>query len=62
MDIDQFIAQTNGTHVDEDGYYGAQCWDLVAKYARVVVGCPSFPTGSGGAEGLYRIFADPIPQ
>lgn len=62
MNIDQFVTETNGQHVDEDGYYGAQCWDLVAKYARVVVGCPSFPTGSGGAEGLYRIFADPIPQ
>lgn len=62
MDVDQFINQTNGQHIDEDGYYGAQCWDLVARYARVVVGCPSFPTGSGGAEGLYRLFQDPIPQ
>lgn len=62
MDIDTFVNQTNNTHVDEDGYYGAQCWDLVAKYARVVVGCPSFPTGSGGAEGLYRLFQAPIPQ
>jgi hypothetical protein len=62
MTVDDFINQTNNTHIDEDGYYGAQCWDLVARYARVVVGCPSFPTGSGGAEGLFRIFADPIPQ
>lgn len=62
MDVDQFINQTNNTHVDEDGYYGAQCWDLVARYARVVVGCPSFPTGSGGAEGLFRLFQNPIPQ
>lgn len=59
---DQFVSRYNGIHIDEDGYFGAQCWDVVARYAREVVGCPSFPTGSGGAEGLFRIFADPIPQ
>ncbi len=66
MDIaaqtDAFVSRYNGTHIDEDGYYGAQCWDVSARFAREVVGCPSFPTGSGGAEGLFRIFADPIPQ
>lgn len=62
MNVDQFIAKYNGVHIDEDGYYGAQCWDVVARYAREVVGCPSFPTGSGGAEGLYRLFQNPIPQ
>lgn len=60
--LDQFIAKYQGVHIDEDGYYGAQCWDVSARYAREVVGCPSFPTGSGGAEGLFRIFAQPIPQ
>lgn len=62
MNVDQFVAKYNGVHIDEDGYYGAQCWDVSARYAREVVGCPSFPTGSGGAEGLFRIFANPIPQ
>lgn len=66
MDIgaktDAFVAKYNGTHIDEDGYYGAQCWDVSARFAREMLGCPSFPTGSGGAEGLYRIFAQPIPQ
>lgn len=62
MNIDQFVAKYNGVHIDEDGYYGAQCWDVSARYAREVIGCPSFPTGSGGAEGLFRIFANPIPQ
>jgi hypothetical protein len=60
--VDNFVAKYNGVHVDEDGYYGAQCWDLVARYAREVVGCPTLPTGSGGAEGLYRLHPDPIPQ
>lgn len=62
MDAVQQFINENPKHIDEDGYYGAQCWDLVAKYARVVVGCPKFPTGSGGAEGLFRIAADPILQ
>lgn len=62
MTVDQFVAKYNGKHIDEDGYYGAQCWDVSARYAREVVGCPSFPTGSGGAEGLFRIFSNPIPQ
>ncbi|CAB4183052.1 CHAP domain containing protein [uncultured Caudovirales phage] len=62
MSVDDFISTYNGVHIDEDGYYGAQCWDVSARYAREVVGCPSFPTGSGGAEGIYRLFQEPIPQ
>lgn len=60
MTIDQFIQKYDGVHINEDGYYGAQCWDVAARYAREVVGCPSFPTGSGGAEGIYRFFTSPI--
>lgn len=59
---EQFIAKYQGQYIDEDKYYGSQCWDLVARYAREEFGCPSFNTGSGGAEGLWRIFANPIPQ
>ncbi|NBU34394.1 CHAP domain-containing protein [bacterium] len=62
MTLSEFVNKYNGVHIDEDGYYGAQCWDVSARYAREVVGCPSFPTGSGGAEGLFRLFANPIPQ
>lgn len=62
MTLQQFIDTYSGKYIDEDGYYGSQCWDVSARYAREVVGCPSFPTGSGGAEGLFRIFANPIPQ
>lgn len=60
--VDAFVAKYNGVYVDEDGYYGSQCWDLVARYAKEVWGCPFLPTGSGGAEGLYRLYYDPIPQ
>lgn len=62
MTLTEFVNKYNGVHIDEDGYYGAQCWDVSARYAREVVGCPSFPTGSGGAEGLFRLFSNPIPQ
>lgn len=58
----QFRDQYNNQHIDEDGYYGAQCWDVVARYAREKYGCPSLPTGSGGAEGLFRVHAAPITQ
>lgn len=65
MDInaltDAFVAKYNGVYIDEDHYYGSQCWDVVARWAREVWGCPYFPTGSGGAEGLYRLFIEPIP-
>jgi len=57
---DAFVARWNGKKIDEDGYYGTQCWDVAARYAREEYGCPSFPTGSGGAEGVYRIFSTPI--
>lgn len=59
--VDAFV-QRHPTHIDEDGYFGAQCWDVVAAYAREEWGCSPFPTGSGGAEGLWRVYADPIPQ
>ena len=26
--IDEFVAETSGKHIDVDGYYGDQCWDL----------------------------------
>lgn len=56
------LAHQFGNYIDVDGYYQGQCWDLAAHYAREVVGCPSLPTGSGGAEGVYRLFQNPIPQ
>ncbi len=60
--IDAFVAQYNNTHIDEDGYYGAQCWDVVARYAREKYGCPSFPTVTGGAAGLFTNTAGIISQ
>lgn len=57
---DAFVAKYNGKYIDEDKYYGSQCWDVVARYARECWGCSPFPTGSGGAEGLWRLFYKPI--
>ena len=59
---DRFVARYNGEYIDEDGYYGSQCWDVSARYAREEWGCPYFPTSSGGAEGLYRLYQFPIPK
>lgn len=56
------LAHQFGNYIDVDGYYQGQCWDLSAHKARHVDGCPSFPTGSGGAEGVYRLFQNPLPQ
>ena len=60
--VDRFVAKYNGVYIDEDKYYGSQCWVAVARYAREEYGCPAFPTGSGGAEGLFRLYSQPIPQ
>lgn len=57
-----FRDQYNNRHIDEDGYYGAQCWDVVARYAREKYGCPSFPTVTGGAAGLFTNTAAIIKQ
>lgn len=66
MDInsvtDRFVADWRGKFVDQDGYYGSQCWDVPAKFAIQYLGVPSFPTGSGGAEGLFRLFQAPLPN
>lgn len=57
---ERFAAKYTGVYIDEDKWYGSQCWDLVARYAREEFGCAPFPTGSGGAEGLYRLAQWPI--
>lgn len=59
---DEFVAKNIGQYIDEDKSFGSQCWDVPARYAREEYDCPSFPTVSGGAEGLFRFFANPIPQ
>ena len=55
---DNFVARYNGVYIDEDRAYGSQCWDVVARYAREEYGCTPFPTVSGGAEGLWRLYGD----
>lgn len=61
-----FVTKYNGHRIDEDGQYGTQCWDLVARFAKEIIGCSPFPTVSGGAEGLYRLYGTsesyPIPN
>ena len=40
MTLDKFVKQYEGKKVDYDGYYGAQCVDLVRLYIRLVWGLP----------------------
>ena len=44
-----------GKHIDSDGQYGAQCFDVFQKYNREVVGGP-FIHG-GGAHEIYDSYA-----
>lgn len=51
----QWIQQTQGRWWDMDGAYGAQCWDLWAKYCMDMYGLSVSDciTPTGYAEGLY---------
>lgn len=40
MTLDEFVKKYEGKKVDYDGYYGAQCVDLVRLYIRLVWGLP----------------------
>ena len=40
MTLDEFVKEYEGKKVDYDGYYGAQCVDLVRLYIRLVWGLP----------------------
>lgn len=48
-----FRDKWEGSYIDVDGYYGAQCWDLVAQYA-IDNGLPALATGDGAAAGIFE--------
>ena len=48
FNIDDWVARTQGHYWDVDGYAGAQCWDLWAKYCMDAFSLPM------GAEDLER--------
>lgn len=54
----QWIDQTQGRYWDMDGAYGAQCWDLWAKYSMDVYGMSiqDCITPTGYAGGLYSAY------
>lgn len=61
MTLETFIANNNGKYVDVDGYYGAQCWDLVELYAEQVLGVPKEPWAitlgpEGAAKEAWTVF------
>lgn len=56
--FDEWIRQTQGRFWDMDGAYGAQCWDLWAKYCMDLYGASVSDciTPTGYAEGNYTRF------
>ena len=56
--FDDWIKQTQGRYWDMDGAYGAQCWDLWAKYSMDMYGLSiqDCITPTGYAEGCYTRF------
>lgn len=50
-----FQKKWTGSYIDVDGYYGAQCWDLAARYS-LDIGLPAVATGDGAAAGIYENF------
>lgn len=56
--FDEWIKQTQGRYWDMDGAYGAQCWDLWAKYSMDMYGMSiqDCITPTGYAGGLYTSY------
>lgn len=56
--FDKWIKQTQGHYWDMDGAYGAQCWDLWAKYSMDMYGMSiqDCITPTGYAGGLYTSY------
>lgn len=56
--LDEWFTQTENRYWDMDGYYGAQCWDLWAKYSMDMYGLSvqDCITPTGYAEGCYTRF------
>lgn len=56
ISVEQFVSKYNGTSVDFDKKYGAQCVDLFNFYNSEVVGAPFIGTPrTGGARDLYEV-------
>lgn len=52
--IQEFVEETSGRHIDEDGYYGDQCWDLWGYFNRVK-GLTDFDEGCSPYGYVYGI-------
>lgn len=53
MTPNEFYVKYNGKAVDVDGYYGAQCWDLFAKYMQELGYQPIGCQPSGYVHSIY---------
>lgn len=56
LSVQQFVDKYNGSSVDFDKKYGAQCVDLFNFYNSEVIGAPFIGTpATGGARDLYEV-------
>lgn len=55
MNFNEWVNSVDGQHIDVDGNYGAQCWDLWCHYAMNVFGASMWQasTNSGGSYHHY---------
>lgn len=61
MTYDAFVAEWNGKYVDFDGFYGAQCVDLVQQYAKEI-GMPRFYGNAADVANQYAWPHVTVPQ
>lgn len=60
--LSNWIPQVQGRYINEDGAYGAQCWDLVAKWSQYL-GLPIINTrGAGRWRGWAGNMVEAFPQ
>lgn len=57
LTLDQFITKYMGRYIDWDGWYGAQCVDLMRFYQRDVLGVtPQSIPAAGSAKQIFQNF------
>lgn len=56
--VDAFIRKYKGNSVDDDGYYGAQCVDLMRRYTKEVFDGTNFPTAPSAIAIFNKMSSD----
>jgi len=62
LTLSEFCNKYQGTRVDFDGYYGAQCVDLYRQYCKEVFGIPRTESVDGAKDLWYKYDLFPIEK